>query len=97
MITRKDVEHIAHLARIELTDEEKIKFGKELSAILNFIDQLNQVSTEGVEPVSGGTSLKNRSRRDEQRDNDREGNPTTLIAQAPETSDNWIKVRAVFQ
>lgn len=59
MITQKDVEHIANLARIELSEAEKQKMEKELSGILDFFEQLNTVNTDGVLPMAGGTMLEN--------------------------------------
>ncbi|NDJ53513.1 MAG: Asp-tRNA(Asn)/Glu-tRNA(Gln) amidotransferase subunit GatC [Chloroflexi bacterium] len=47
----KDVEHIAELARLELTEGEKHLFQQQLSAILNYVEQLQEVDTETVEPT----------------------------------------------
>ena len=45
-LTKQQVEHIASLARLELTDQEKEKFTKELSSILDYFEQLKEVDTE---------------------------------------------------
>ncbi len=50
-IDKETVEKIAHLARLELTEIEKEKSIEELSEILNFMDKLNELDTEGVEPL----------------------------------------------
>lgn len=42
MITIKDVEHVAKLARLELTEEEKIKYSKQLGDILKYVNELNE-------------------------------------------------------
>ncbi len=47
-ISQKEVEHVAQLARLELTDAEKSRFAEQLSHILTYVDQLQEVSTEGV-------------------------------------------------
>jgi aspartyl-tRNA(Asn)/glutamyl-tRNA(Gln) amidotransferase subunit C len=47
-----DVDYIANLARIELTDEEKGKFRSQFGDILKYFDKLNQVDVEGVEPTA---------------------------------------------
>ena len=52
MITKEQVEHVAKLARLELTNEEKELYTKQLSKILDYIDQLNEVNTKGVEPMT---------------------------------------------
>ncbi|MDG1914447.1 MAG: Asp-tRNA(Asn)/Glu-tRNA(Gln) amidotransferase subunit GatC [Crocinitomix sp.] len=50
-ITDETVDHIAHLARLEFNGEEKENIKKDLSKIIGFVDQLNAVDTEGVEPL----------------------------------------------
>ncbi len=52
MITKEQVEHVAKLARLELTEDEKELYTKQLSKILDYIDQLNEVNTDGVEPMT---------------------------------------------
>ncbi|MEO2064969.1 aspartyl/glutamyl-tRNA(Asn/Gln) amidotransferase subunit C [Thermovibrio guaymasensis] len=49
-LSREEVLHIAHLARIELKEEEVEKFRKELSEILSFVEKLNELDTEGIDP-----------------------------------------------
>lgn len=51
-VTKKDVEHIAELARLEFTEEEKEKFTKQFNEILSYIEQLNKLDTSNVEPLS---------------------------------------------
>ena len=51
MITIKDVEHVAKLARLELTEEEKEKFTKQLDDVLKHVDAMNEVDTSNVEPM----------------------------------------------
>ena len=58
------VEHIAKLARIELTEKEKEKFSAELSSILDYVEKLNQVDTKNIEPISQVTGLENVERED---------------------------------
>lgn len=52
MIERETVEHIAHLARLELTEEETTLFTKDLDSILEYVKQLNEADTDNVEPTS---------------------------------------------
>ena len=49
-ITKKDVEYVAALARLEFSEEEKEKYTGQLNVILEYINQLNQLDTEGVTP-----------------------------------------------
>ena len=97
MISKKDVKHIAHLARIELSGQEEQKFEKDLSAILKFVEKLNEVDTENVEPMAGGTTQENIMREDEQIDNGLEGKSAELIKAAPELKNDYIKVKAIFE
>lgn len=96
MISREDVEHIAHLARIELTEAEKAKLEKDLSTILEFVEKLNEVDTKNVEPVTGGTTLESAMRRDEQIDKNLEGKSAELLEAIPEKKGGWVKVKAIF-
>jgi aspartyl-tRNA(Asn)/glutamyl-tRNA(Gln) amidotransferase subunit C len=51
-IERKEVEHVARLARLELDEDEIEKFTHQLSAILAYMDKLNELDTKGVDPTS---------------------------------------------
>jgi len=63
-VTIKDVEHVAALARLSFTDEEKQKLTAQLNEILRYMEQLNQLDTENVEPLSHVIELKNVFRED---------------------------------
>ena len=64
MITIEDVEHVAKLARLELTEEEKIKFTTQLGDVLKYVDQMNEVDTTGVEPMAHAIDFVNVMRDD---------------------------------
>ena len=51
-ISQKEVAHVAQLARLDLTEPEKTLFGEQLSQILTFVGQLQEVSTEGIPPTA---------------------------------------------
>jgi aspartyl-tRNA(Asn)/glutamyl-tRNA(Gln) amidotransferase subunit C len=95
-LTEAEVERIAKLARLGITDEEKEKFGRELSAILEYIEELNRVGTEGVLPMAGGTELANVMREDEPRKIDLISEPS-LVDQAPESKDGFVKVPRILE
>jgi aspartyl-tRNA(Asn)/glutamyl-tRNA(Gln) amidotransferase subunit C len=63
-ISRKEVEYVARLARLELSEEEKEKFTEQLSQILTYIDKLNELNTEKVRPTSHVLPLTNVFRED---------------------------------
>ncbi|MFA5155658.1 MAG: Asp-tRNA(Asn)/Glu-tRNA(Gln) amidotransferase subunit GatC [Patescibacteria group bacterium] len=64
-ISREEIEHIAELSRLSLTEEEKEKFGKQLDSILAYISQLNEVDTRRVEPTAQVSGLADVWRPDE--------------------------------
>ena len=63
-ITIQDVEHIAKLARLRLTEEEKLRFQKELGKIIEYFDQLKKLNTDGVPPTTHVVPLENVLRED---------------------------------
>ena len=94
MITREDVEHVADLARLELTPEEKETFIVQLNAILSYFDKLNELDTTGVEPTSHVLPLSNVFREDEVRPSlDR----THALQNAPEESHFFFKVPRIIE
>lgn len=94
-LSEEQVEHIAKLARLGLTDKENKKFQKELSAILEFIEQLNKVKTEKVEPTAQVTGLENVSRQDKSRPKTKQ-ETEKLLKLAPETKDGYVRVKTVL-
>jgi aspartyl-tRNA(Asn)/glutamyl-tRNA(Gln) amidotransferase subunit C len=95
-ITKKEVEHIAELARIKLTEKEKDKITEELGAILGYVNKLKEVNTEGVEPVTHITGLANVFRGDDSPREPNSENIRRLIEQAPSKKDGYVKVKSVF-
>jgi aspartyl-tRNA(Asn)/glutamyl-tRNA(Gln) amidotransferase subunit C len=57
MISRQDVQHVARLARLHLTDDELERMREQLDAILAYVDKLRQLDVEGVEPTSHAVPL----------------------------------------
>jgi aspartyl-tRNA(Asn)/glutamyl-tRNA(Gln) amidotransferase subunit C len=90
-----DINHIAKLARLGLTEREKKRFKKELSAILDFVSQLNKVKTDKVEPTAQVTGLDNVVRQDKGRGKSRQ-ETDKLLDLAPETKDRYVKVKAIL-
>jgi len=80
-LTSKDIKKIAKLSRISITDDEVEKFGGEISKIMDWIDQLSEVNTEGVKPIAGvgGYNLRYREV-DEVTDGDKRDD---VLANAP--------------
>ena len=63
-LTKQEVEYIANLARLNLTEEEKKQYGEQLSSILDYVEKMNEVDTKDIEPTSQITGLKNVMRKD---------------------------------
>ncbi|MFA6215924.1 MAG: Asp-tRNA(Asn)/Glu-tRNA(Gln) amidotransferase subunit GatC [Patescibacteria group bacterium] len=95
-LTKKEVEHIAILARLGLTEAEKDKFANQLSSILDYVEQLKEVDTEGVVPTAQVTGLENIMRPDVI-ESCRPETMKKLIELAPESEDNLIKTKSVFE
>lgn len=89
----KQVEHIALLARLELTAEEKEKFAKELTMILDYVEKLSEVDTTGIDPIAQITGLVNITREDRVEES---VHRTDLLAVAPDREGQHIKVQSVF-
>jgi aspartyl-tRNA(Asn)/glutamyl-tRNA(Gln) amidotransferase subunit C len=65
--TELDLQHVAHLARLNLTKEEEQKFGAQLGQILGYIAKLNELDVSQVEPTAHAMPLVNVTRLDEMR------------------------------
>ena len=89
MITIKEVEHVAKLARLELTESEKEKYTKQLGAILDYVQQMNEVDTSDVEPMSHAIPLTNVMREDEVK---YEQTKEELMKNAPLEEDGFFRV-----
>lgn len=66
-LMKLDISHIAKLANLTLSDEEKKKFTNQLEETIKYIQNLDEVNTEGIEPTSQVTGLENVTREDEVR------------------------------
>lgn len=93
MLTKDEVVKVANLARIELKEAEVEKFQKDLSAVLDYVEELKQVNVEGLEEVSQVTGLVNVQRMDAEVIAE---NHEEIFSQAPETKDGYFKVKAIL-
>jgi aspartyl-tRNA(Asn)/glutamyl-tRNA(Gln) amidotransferase subunit C len=67
-ISKEEIEHIAVLARLSLSEEEKELFGPQLSSILDYMEKLNELDTKDIEPTSHVIALSNVMRDDSPKD-----------------------------
>ncbi|GAB5511847.1 MAG: Asp-tRNA(Asn)/Glu-tRNA(Gln) amidotransferase subunit GatC [Hyphomicrobiales bacterium] len=88
------VRRIAHLSRIRLEEERIEPMREELNAILAFIEQLNEVETEGVEPMTSVVQTKMRLRKDVVDDG---GKADDIVANAPVSEDGFFMVPKVVE
>jgi len=93
-LTAAEVEHIAKLARLTLTDEEKSKYREQLSAILDYVTMLQELDTSEISTVSGVQPEQCPLRVDDPRD---PMSPNELLKNAPATTKNQFRVPPVFE
>ena len=92
-LTRQEVENIAHLARLCLTDEEKTLFQNQLSAILEYAQTLQQLDTANIPPTTSALPLDNVMRADEITPS---LSVEDALANAPDVQDNSFRVKPVL-
>lgn len=95
-LTREDIKGIANLARLSLTPEEEIRYAEELSVVLSYIDTLNEVETDGVEPTTQVTGLEDITRDDVAKNIDDETRKK-IVALFPHSEKNMLSVPRVFE
>jgi aspartyl-tRNA(Asn)/glutamyl-tRNA(Gln) amidotransferase subunit C len=92
-VTLKDVEHVASLARLEFSDEEKKTLMNQLNKILEYMEKLNELDTSNVEPLAHVIPLTNVFREDAVK-------PSRPVAEvlknAPSKTDKFFKVPKVI-
>lgn len=92
-ITRKDVTYVAELARIDLSEEAIDQFADQIGEILDYVDLLNQVPTDGVAPTSHAITLTNAFREDKVSE---ASDPDVSLANAPESEEGHFIVPKVI-
>jgi aspartyl-tRNA(Asn)/glutamyl-tRNA(Gln) amidotransferase subunit C len=93
-LTRDDVLKLAQLARLDLSDDEVESFKNELAEILQYVEMLDNVDVNGLEPTSQVTGLVNVSRDDTVKDYGYTA--TDLLQNVPERQEDLIKVKRMI-
>ncbi len=93
-LTPEQVAHIASLAKLSFSDEEKVQMAKELDAVLTYVEKLNELDTENVEPLSHTSELTNVMRSDEIKSS---LPPDEAVDNAPDKQGSFFKVPKVIQ
>lgn len=104
MISKKEVEKISKLSRIELSEQEIEKYQKDISSILEYVDKLKEVDVFGLEPTSHSVDVFNVFREDEPEcrlsDKKCEEKKASLLKKlievAPYKKNGFVKTKAVF-
>lgn len=92
-LSKQEVEKIAKLSRLEITETEKEMFASQLSDVLEYVEKLTVIDTENVSETAQVTGLENVYRSDEASQCDFQAD---LVKQATESEDNLIKTKYVF-
>lgn len=93
-LTLEEVQHIADLARLKLTEEELSRYRNQLSAILDYFQQLQAIPVEEIPPTTSGLDLKSALREDRVRPGlDLED----LMVNAPDVEDDQFRVPPIFE
>lgn len=93
-VDQATVRRVAHLARIAVTEDEVAHLQNELNSILAFVEQLGEVDTEGVEPMTSVIPMKLPMREDVVTDGHY---PERVLANAPATEDGFFAVPKVVE
>lgn len=94
-LSREDVLKLARLSRLQLSDEEIAEFQKEISSILGYVEQLQEVDLKGIGPTNQVTGLKDVTRPDVVKDYGYK--PDDLLDNAPAHEKNHIKTKRILQ
>lgn len=92
-LDRSDVQKVADLARLRLTDAEEIAFTTQLSSILDYFEQLSNLDTENVKPTTRAIELSNITRADELQTT---VDPKTMLQEAPEPEGEFFRVPQIL-
>ena len=98
-LSKKDVEHVARLARLALSEEEKERYTQQLGQILTYIEKMSALDTANVAPTSHVLPLSNVWREDklEPSTSATLGSPEEILANAPESKGPLFKVKKVME
>ncbi len=93
-LTKTEVEHVARLARLELTDAEKEEYTGQLNEILNFVEELRKLDTAHIQPTAHAIPVTNVFRADKVQPS---LDPEKVLFNAPDRDDNFFKVPKILE
>ena len=96
-ISQSDIEKVAQLAHLELDEEELKTFGPQITEIVNYVEQLNELDTTNIEPAIGGLALEG-AKTDSSRADEISGSlgQKTALAEAPDPASGHFRVPKVL-
>ena len=94
MVDKKIVEHVANLARIAITEEEKDSLAGQLSKIINYIDKLKNLNTDDIEPIRELHLSREGSRKDEPK---KSSARQDILNNVPLRQKDYIKIPKVIE
>lgn len=95
MLAKDEIKNIAKLARIGIEEKELESYQKDLSAVLDYFKELEELDTKNVESIGHITGRDNVSRKDERREASEEEREN-ILKNAPERKGNYVKVKSVL-
>jgi aspartyl-tRNA(Asn)/glutamyl-tRNA(Gln) amidotransferase subunit C len=93
-INRNNIKYVANLARINLTAQEQELFASQLSDILAYIDKLNKLNTDNIEPMSHAVGMSNVFRKDKPK---KSLPASETLQNSPQAKDNFFKVPKIIE
>lgn len=96
MISEKEVEKIASLARLQLSEKEKSKFRQDLAAVLDFVEKLKELNVEKVLPTTSGAATTNVMRADQPKERGEREEVEAMLEQIPERKERFVKVKSIL-
>ncbi|HYW72058.1 MAG TPA: Asp-tRNA(Asn)/Glu-tRNA(Gln) amidotransferase subunit GatC [Pyrinomonadaceae bacterium] len=96
-ITEADIEKIAQLAHLEISEEERRMFAPQISEIVTYVEQLNEIDTSAVEPALGGLTPEGEAKRSDRADELQPSlGPQVALDQAPDAASGHFRVPKVL-
>ncbi len=93
-LTREQVQHVAHLARLSLSDEEIERYQEQLSSVLEYVDMLNEVDTTAIPPTATVLPLRTVLRPDQPQPS---FSPDDILENAPNRDGQFFRVHAILE
>ncbi|NLD47219.1 MAG: Asp-tRNA(Asn)/Glu-tRNA(Gln) amidotransferase subunit GatC [Clostridiaceae bacterium] len=93
-VTVETIKHVAKLSRLDLSEEEILKFAKDMESIVEYVDKLNELDTTDVEPTAHVVPVKNVQRKDEVNPSFERG---SILLNAPMEKDGCFKVPRIVE